>query len=152
MYKILKCLETISQQYQLIFPIHPRTKKSLPAHFITACSNMLFTEPLGYLQFLKLQKNAAFVITDSGGIQEESTYLGVPCFTLRNNTERPVTVQLGTNILVGTHIENLKNEVNKFLNGERKQASIPPLWDGKAAQRIAGIVNELMMQNDEVVK
>jgi len=97
-------------------------------------------EPVGYLEFLALQKDATVVITDSGGIQEETTFLGVPCLTVRKNTERPITVEVGTNILVGQDMERLKGEVYNILNGKAKKGKIPPLWDGKAAERIADIV------------
>ena len=101
------------------------------------------TEPLGYLDFLKLMTHARMVLTDSGGIQEETTYLKVPCLTLRNNTERPVTVTLGTNILVGQSGATLRTELDKVLTGKQKASSIPPLWDGHAGERIAEILNKL---------
>jgi UDP-N-acetylglucosamine 2-epimerase (non-hydrolysing) len=94
-------------------------------------------EPQGYLDFLALQKHARAVITDSGGIQEESTFLGVPCLTLRDTTERPVTVTTGTNILVGGDLERLEAEVERILSGQGKQGQVPPLWDGHASERIA---------------
>jgi len=98
-------------------------------------------DPLGYLEFLSLQKNATVVITDSGGIQEETTFLGVPCLTVRQNTERPVTVEIGTNTVVGQNMEQLKDKVCLVLNGKGKSGSIPPLWDGKAGERIANIIS-----------
>jgi UDP-N-acetylglucosamine 2-epimerase (non-hydrolysing) len=91
---------------------------------------------------LSLQKEATVVITDSGGIQEETTYLGVPCLTVRKNTERPITVEMGTNILVGQDIDRLKKEVYRILEGKAKKGSIPPLWDGHAAERIADVLVE----------
>ena len=97
-------------------------------------------EPLPYIEFLALQRHAAVVITDSGGIQEETTYLRVPCITLRSNTERPITVTLGTNVLVGQDAATLKTELRKVLDGKAKTGSIPPLWDGKAGERIAQIL------------
>lgn len=97
-------------------------------------------EPLSYLQFLALQTKAEVVITDSGGIQEETTYLGIPCLTLRDNTERPITTELGTNILIGRNVERLREELGKIKSGERKISSIPPLWDGYASERIAKIL------------
>jgi UDP-N-acetylglucosamine 2-epimerase (non-hydrolysing) len=93
------------------------------------------------LEFLSLQKGAAFVITDSGGIQEETTFLGIPCLTVRENTERPITVELGTNILVGQNMALLKEEVHKILGGEAKKGKVPPLWDGKAGERIAEVIS-----------
>jgi UDP-N-acetylglucosamine 2-epimerase (non-hydrolysing) len=98
-------------------------------------------DPLGYLEFLALQKRASIVITDSGGIQEETTFLGVPCLTVREKTERPVTVEIGTNIVVGQNMERLKSEVYKLLDGKAKKGRVPPLWDGKASERIAEIVD-----------
>ena len=97
---------------------------------------------MGYLEFLALQKNAAVVITDSGGIQEETTFLGIPCLTIRENTERPITVELGTNILVGQNMGRLKEEVHKILEGKAKKGKVPPLWDGKAGKRIAEVISE----------
>jgi UDP-N-acetylglucosamine 2-epimerase (non-hydrolysing) len=97
-------------------------------------------EPLPYIEFLALQRSATVVITDSGGIQEETTYLGVPCLTLRNNTERPVTVDLGTNVLVGQNMDKLRCELTKILDGNAKIGMVPPLWDGHAGERIAQIL------------
>jgi UDP-N-acetylglucosamine 2-epimerase (non-hydrolysing) len=97
-------------------------------------------EPLSYLEFLALQARATIVVTDSGGIQEETTYLGVPCLTMRENTERPVTVEIGTNVLVGTDQTRLSMELNKILSGTMKKASVPPFWDGNAADRIAQFI------------
>jgi UDP-N-acetylglucosamine 2-epimerase (non-hydrolysing) len=97
-------------------------------------------EPQPYLSFLAMQRGATVVITDSGGIQEETTYLGVPCLTLRENTERPITVSLGTNVLVGRDADRLRNELAKILAGHAKKGSIPPFWDGRAAERIASII------------
>ena len=99
-------------------------------------------EPVGYLEFLALQKNATVVITDSGGIQEETTYLGVPCLTLRENTERPITVDVGTNILIGQDMARLKLELQKILDGNPKKGTIPELWDGKAGERIADVITK----------
>jgi len=97
-------------------------------------------DPVGYLDFICLQKNARLVITDSGGIQEETTFLGVPCLTVRENTERPVTVSMGTNTLVGQDMERLHLEVDRILAGRAKRGAIPPLWDGRASERIADIL------------
>jgi UDP-N-acetylglucosamine 2-epimerase (non-hydrolysing) len=98
--------------------------------------------PLSYLRFLRLESMATFVITDSGGIQEETTVLGVPCLTLRENTERPVTLTEGTNTLVGLNPERLKQEAQQILSGKAKQGRTPALWDGQAAQRIVGILEQ----------
>jgi UDP-N-acetylglucosamine 2-epimerase (non-hydrolysing) len=105
-------------------------------------SNLILIEPLGYFDFMKLTENSAFVLTDSGGIQEETSFLSLPCLTLRDETERPVTVNLGTNIVVGRDKKRVLAEVNKILNGKAKKGSIPPLWDGKTSKRIADIIEE----------
>jgi len=136
--EIIDTLEAISHRLPVIFPIHPRTRQRLSDldRNIDAPSFHLL-DPVGYLEFLALQKRATVVITDSGGIQEETTYLGVPCLTVRENTERPVTVDIGTNILVGQNMDRLTGEVERILSGEAKHGSIPPLWDGKTGKRIA---------------
>jgi UDP-N-acetylglucosamine 2-epimerase (non-hydrolysing) len=140
--RIVNALEEISTEAQVVFPIHPRTRQRLTGFGWRPSRPERFRlqEPAGYLEFLALQKGAAAVVTDSGGIQEESTFLGVPCLTLRENTERPVTVETGTNQLLGRDMERLKREVSKVLAGEVKQGRIPELWDGKTAGRIAAIL------------
>jgi UDP-N-acetylglucosamine 2-epimerase (non-hydrolysing) len=97
-------------------------------------------EPLPYMSFLALQQRATMVITDSGGIQEETTFLGTPCLTVRENTERPVTVDVGTNILVGRNLDLLRTEAHNILSGKKKKGAVPPLWDGQASDRIAAII------------
>ena len=144
LFEILTMLKNISDEIPIIFPVHPRTKSKIPEDFFLNPSNLIITEPLGYIQFLNLQKNAKFVITDSGGIQEETTYLGIPCFTFRDNTERPVTVEVGTNILVGSVTESLQENIKKFLRGVKKSASVPAYWDGKTAYRISSIIDNLL--------
>lgn len=139
--KIMNKLEEISHDIPVIFPIHPRTRNRLLSLGIEIENSKLqLCDPLGYLDFLALQKHARFVVTDSGGIQEETTYLGIPCLTVRENTERPVTVNIGTNTLVGQNMERLEREVVKILSGDYKKGKIPSLWDGKAGKRIAEIV------------
>ena len=103
-------------------------------------SNLILTEPIGYLDFLALTSNAELILTDSGGIQEESTYLGVQCITLRTSTERPITVEVGTNQLLGNDLERAKLAALDVLNGNIKKGNIPKLWDGKAAERIVEII------------
>ena len=145
--KIMKALEEISQNISVIFPIHPRTRQRFSdLKFKTYNLNLRLIDPVGYLEFLKLQKDATLVITDSGGIQEETTFLGVPCLTIRKNTERPVTVTVGTNILVGQDMDRLKAEVSQILNGSAKKGSVPPLWDGKAGSRIADVIEKWSQQ------
>lgn len=138
---ILTALSEISQQIPLVFPMHPRTRQRLDHWSLTIeHSQLIIVPPLGYLDFLALQRHAALVITDSGGIQEETTFLGVPCLTMRENTERPVTVTVGTNILVGQDMARLQLETAAILAGSGKVGSVPPLWDGYAAQRIAQVL------------
>jgi UDP-N-acetylglucosamine 2-epimerase (non-hydrolysing) len=139
--KILNALNEIAAGIEIIFPVHPRTRQMLQVTIKEkSAPNLRMVDPVGYLEFLGLQRKAEFVITDSGGIQEETTYLGVPCLTVRENTERPVTVSIGSNILVGRDMERLKQESSKILSGKAKKGSIPPLWDGKAGQRIADVL------------
>ncbi len=139
---ILHELDEISRRVPVLFPIHPRTRQRLLDFGLTANgnANLRLTEPLSYLQFLALQTRAAVVITDSGGIQEETTYLGVPCLTVRENTERPITETVGTNFLVGRDMGLLRKELQNVVDGKRKLGQVPPLWDGRAAERIADIV------------
>ena len=101
------------------------------------CAGVTVLDPMTYLEFLAMQRHAALVVTDSGGIQEETTYLGVPCLTMRENTERPITVTIGTNQLIGRDTERLKSEARCVLAGSAKKGRIPRLWDGHAAERIA---------------
>ncbi len=138
--RIMKALDTIAQSTHVIFPIHPRTKNQLDALNIKASSQIEFIEPLGYLEFLALQNHAKVLITDSGGIQEETTYLGIPCLTLRENTERPITITEGTNVLVGRDPQKLQKEFELILAGREKKGKIPELWDGKASERIADVL------------
>lgn len=139
---ILSVLGEISINLPIIFPIHPRTRARISEVGIKTKINdrLQLTDPIGYLNFLCLQQQAKLVITDSGGIQEETTALGVPCLTVRENTERPVTMTLGTNTLVGQDMGLLKSEVERILEGSAKKGAIPPLWDGMASGRIAGII------------
>ena len=139
---LLNCLNGISKHIPLVFPVHPRTKASID-QFPLNTSHLIMTGPLGYLDFLALQMRAKLVITDSGGIQEETTYLGIPCLTIRDSTERPVTVTSGTNILVGRDLDKLTCEVESILSGNVKKGNIPPLRDGEASLRIAAILESV---------
>ena len=140
--ELLQTLDEIGHDLPVIFPIHPRTRQRIVDFGLKLSNNerVRLTEPLSYLQFLALQSKSTAVISDSGGIQEETTYLGVPCFTLRENTERPVTTTFGTNVLVGRSMEKLRQEIKKILGGDRRPSSVPPLWDGHAAERVADAV------------
>ncbi len=136
---ILQSLLEVSHDLAVVFPAHPRTRQRI-AEFGLNADQLRLLEPLPYVEFLALQRTATVVITDSGGIQEETTYLGVPCLTLRDNTERPVTVSAGTNVLVGQDSQKLGSELTKILDGKGKKGTIPPLWDGHAGDRIAEIL------------
>lgn len=140
--ELISLLNSIAEMRKVLFPIHPRTKKNLEDFDLSAKmnSNIILTEPIGYLDFLALTSNAELILTDSGGIQEESTYLGVQCITLRTTTERPITVEIGTNQLLGTDLKKAKNAALEVLNGKIKNGKIPDLWDGKAAERIVEII------------
>jgi UDP-N-acetylglucosamine 2-epimerase (non-hydrolysing) len=139
---LLSSLEKASRELAFIFPVHPRTRQKMADLGIkpNGKGSIRFLEPLPYLEFLALQKHATIVITDSGGIQEETTFLGVPCLTVRENTERPITISMGTNTLVGRDAGRLIKEIGRILDGPGKQRSIPPLWDGQAAERIARVI------------
>ena len=138
---MLDALDKLSVDLPLIFPVHPRTRSRWGSQLEQTKPSLRIIDPVGYIEFLALQKHAKVVITDSGGIQEESTYLGVPCLTLRENTERPVTIIMGTNVLIGRDWELLRKHFYGSLNGGFKQRTLPPLWDGKSAVRIAEIIS-----------
>jgi len=128
---------TLSQDYFIIFPVHPRTKKMLE-DLEMSFENLHYTSPLGYLEFNYLVKHSFAVVTDSGGITEETTVMNVPCITLRDSTERPETCELGTNVLVGNDTEKIEMAFQQLFSGSWKKGEIPPLWDGNAAERIIG--------------
>ena len=136
---LLQSLLEVNRDLAVIFPVHPRTRQRISDFGLNA-EQLRVLDPLSYVDLLGLQSRATVVITDSGGIQEETTYLGVPCLTLRENTERPVTVTLGTNILVGRDPDKLRSELSRVLAGQAKQGTIPPLWDGHAGERIAAVL------------
>ncbi len=141
---ILEALVHLQSKLPIVFPAHPRTAKRISELGLTdkleAAANLRVVEPLGYLEFLGLMAHSQMVLTDSGGIQEETTILGVPCLTIRENTERPVTITQGTNILVGTDPERILAEASRILAGEVKSGRTPELWDGHAAERIVSIL------------
>ena len=138
--EVLSALETIHKDLLLVFPVHPRTVGRLKQFGfwdeLQKWKNLKLIEPVGYLDSLCLMANAKLVLTDSGGVQEETTVLGVPCLTIRNNTERPITITEGTNTLVGTSRSKIVSEAGKILSGHGKQGRAPKFWDGKAAGRI----------------
>src|SRR5438270_3221667 len=136
---ILESLQEVHKDLDVIFPVHPRTRQRI-AEFGYTAGNLHLLDPLPYIEFLALQRRASVVITDSGGIQEETTYLGVPCLTMRENTERPVTVRLGTNVIVGRDRAKLSSELRKVVNGSFKKGTVPPLWDGRTSERIAELL------------
>ena len=142
--RILDALEIIQKELPILFPIHPRTRKNLAAlglkDRMDSLPNIYLMDPIGYLDFLKLNSCAKVVFTDSGGIQEETTVLKIPCITLRDNTERPVTTEIGSNQIVGTDPKRILNAYRNVTSGEWREPQIPPLWDGKAAQRIVRIL------------
>ena len=138
---IASALKEIAGELPLIFPVHPRTRANLSRFEVDLGPGVTLLGPQGYMAFLKLWKDAALVLTDSGGLQEETTALGVPCITVRDNTERPVTVDEGSNVLAGTDPVRIVAEARKVLRGEGKQGRRPYLWDGQAAQRIVAILD-----------
>ncbi len=139
---LLQTLGRLSEERTLVFPVHPRTRKNIQAFGLEPLipKGLMLTEPMGYIEFLSLMRYAELVITDSGGIQEETTYMGVQCITVRKNTERPVTIDVGTNHLVGISMEKVEKTAMDILGGTTKPGRIPELWDGKAAKRIAEII------------
>lgn len=149
--KLLKAIRAIADEIPIIFPAHPRTAQKIQnlklGHLFAPLDDVqglkagfALTEPFGYLDMLNLMRSTLFVITDSGGIQEETTFLNVPCLTIRENTERPVTLEKGTSILVGQDTERLYAETKRIISGKAKKGIIPPLWDGKASKRILDII------------
>ncbi len=144
--KILAAFEEIQRDIQIVFPIHPRTRKNIEVlgldDRVKAMKNLKLLPPIGYLDFANLTQNTSFVMTDSGGIQEETTFLGIPCMTLRENTERPITIEVGTNEMVGPDTEAILKNARQMLAGEWKKGAIPELWDGHAAERIVEILSK----------
>lgn len=147
--RLMETISAICKKVKFVLPLHPRTRNSI-RHFdmlgsLDGINGLIVTEPLGYLDFLKLVSEARAVVTDSGGIQEETTYLGIPCITMRDNTERPVTIEVGTNVLVGSDQQKVLTEVDQALDGQRRPRRIPDLWDGSAASRIVDILRRELL-------
>ena len=140
---IIFALDSLQNRIPIVWPLHPRTHKSLSGFgllkSLMTMNNIKIIDPVGYLDSLKLQKNAKFVMTDSGGLQEETTALGIPCLTLRKNTERPETITIGTNTLVDVRSEHIIAKAESILNGNYKYGRLPKRWDGKAAKRIVDL-------------
>lgn len=141
---ICNALKKLGEHINIVFPVHLRTRENIRRlgleGELKSVKNLIITEPMGYLDFLNLVSNAKFIMTDSGGLQEETTALGVPCLTLRDNTERPITVEEGTNTMVGSNEENIINEGLKIIENGGKSGRTPEFWDGKAAERIVDIL------------
>jgi UDP-N-acetylglucosamine 2-epimerase (non-hydrolysing) len=146
--KLAALIEEVSNTMKIVFPVHPRTLKNMDnfglGEKFRSNKNLILTEPLDYFSFQKLVKQSTFILTDSGGIQEESTYLQVPCLTLRPNTERPVTVTVGSNELVPFDIPTIMNYMEQILNGTYKRGASPPLWDGKTTKRVLEVINQIL--------
>jgi len=138
--RILDALKALSHSLPLVFPVHPRTRQRWSKE-LEGIPGLKIIDPLGYLEFIALERNAQVVITDSGGVQEETTALNVPCITIRENTERPITISQGTNVLVGHDTERLKAEFKRVITGKRGAKVIPENWDGSAGRRIASILS-----------
>lgn len=146
--KLLELIKYIAQSHKIVFPVHPRTLKNMEKFELKkefeSIKELIFTEPLDYFAFQKLIKYSQFILTDSGGIQEESTFLKVPCLTLRENTERPSTCTIGSNTLVEFNNNAIKSYIDSIIKGTYKKGAIPPLWDGKATERIFEKLSQLL--------
>ncbi len=150
---ILETFHDILQYMPLIFPAHPRTQKQiekLDTHgYLQSLEDFHLIDPVGYLEFIALEKNAGVILTDSGGIQEESTVLGIPCLTLRENTERPVTITEGTNQLVRPEPHSILNAITPVINERSSEGKIPEKWDGQSAGRIVKVLEEIRIRHTE---
>src|SRR5437016_14493136 len=149
--QLLGAIDAVAAEMPVIFPVHPRTKQRLTQGGIQHHPQLRLIPPVGYLDFLCLLSKAKLVLTDSGGIQEETTALGVPCLTLRDNTERPITISQGTNQLVGTHPDKIVAGAQAVLAGKAKTGRIPPFWDGRAAERIVEILLRVVPRGERRV-
>jgi UDP-N-acetylglucosamine 2-epimerase (non-hydrolysing) len=139
-HELVEALNQISETLPIFFPVHPRTRKMIERFDVKLSDRIHCLEPLSFGNALFLWKDAQVVLTDSGGLQEETTALGVPCITLRENTERPITIELGTNTLAGTQKASILKAFNDAMHNTKPGKKIPPLWDGKAAERIWSII------------
>jgi UDP-N-acetylglucosamine 2-epimerase (non-hydrolysing) len=139
--RLFSALNEVAESVRVVFPAHPRTRIQVEKYDISPSPGILLIKPLGYLDFLHLMSTARLVLTDSGGVQEETTVLGVPCLTLRENTERPITTTVGTNQLMGSDPEKIVHHAREILAGRAPTGKVPPLWDGRAAERIIAILH-----------
>jgi UDP-N-acetylglucosamine 2-epimerase (non-hydrolysing) len=137
---VIERLNAVARELPVVFPAHPRTRKMMTAACLEPGPGLMVIDPIGYLEFLSLEADAAAVLTDSGGVQEETTFLGVMCFTLRNNTERPVTIRAGTNRLLGLDPGRITDVLSALRDAVDAPSKPPPLWDGRAAERIADVI------------
>jgi len=148
--EVIETIKDVQESIKIVWPVHPRTKKMIKYFFpdfqIKTIKNLIILPPVGYLEMLSLMALSKFVMTDSGGMQEETTFLEVPCLTLRKTTERPITEDIGTNTIVGLKKERIIFEVRKILNGYSKKGKIPKYWDGKTAKKIASILNKKLIK------
>jgi UDP-N-acetylglucosamine 2-epimerase (non-hydrolysing) len=152
--RILEALEEISKRLPIVFPVHPRTRKTISelgfSEHIARIPGLRLIEPLGYIDFLSLHSKSRLVLTDSGGIQEETTVLGIPCVTLRESTERPITVEMGTNVVVGTEPQKITEAAFAALDRSRSgRHKVPPLWDGHTAERILDALIEITINDND---
>ncbi|HEX8819194.1 MAG TPA: UDP-N-acetylglucosamine 2-epimerase (non-hydrolyzing) [Archangium sp.] len=145
---LLTALAHVAERLPVVFPVHPRTRKRLTdlglGPSLERTPGLRLVDPMGYLEFLALTAQARLVFTDSGGLQEETTVLGIPCLTVRENTERPITVEVGTNLVVGTDPVRIQQAADRALDGQGKQGRIPELWDGRASERIAALYERVL--------
>ncbi|MBK9798162.1 MAG: UDP-N-acetylglucosamine 2-epimerase [Bacteroidetes bacterium] len=144
--KLIGLIDMVTRDFKVVFPIHPRTVSSME-YFnlhqqLKNNPNLIITDPLDYFSFQKLIKESKFIITDSGGIQEETTFLQIPCLTLRSNTERPITITIGSNELIAFDLKKIKSKINTIVNGTYKAGKIPKYWDGKSTERIIKILTK----------
>jgi len=146
--QLVRSLEEVSKNLDCVFPIHPRTRNKLKdfglLNRLESNPSFHLLDPIGYIDFMRLQKDATIILTDSGGVQEESTFFGVPCLTVRENTERPVTIEFGTNTLIGTHYTNIPEAIKKALRHSGEKSLCPDRWDGNASDRITTIIGSLL--------
>jgi UDP-N-acetylglucosamine 2-epimerase (non-hydrolysing) len=146
--EVLEIIRSIQKRMKIIYPIHPRTKKMIKTHGLLnnfeSLNDLIMIGPQGYIDFIKLVKESNFVLTDSGGIQEESTVLGVHCLTMRENTERPITIKKGTNYLVGRDYKKIISRVGQIMKNRSKKYVIPEFWDGYTSKRIVKILRDVL--------